>query len=424
MTDKDPTIATLLKSKGYMTGQFGKNHLGDRNEHLPTVHGFDEFFGNLYHLNAEEEPENPDYPKDPAFKAKFGPRGVLKCVATTSDTSPPDPRFGKWGNQKCEDTGPLTKKRMETVDEEVAKASLDFIDRANAAKKPFFVWANSTRMHIWTHLKKESEGKTGLGVYPDGMVEHDGWVGQFLKKLDDLGIANNTIVLYSTDNGAEAMSWPDGGTPMHRGEKNTNWEGGYRVPAMVRWPGLVRPGTTINDIFAHEDWLTTIMAAVDEPQMADKLKAGTTINGKAYKAHLDGYDQRDLLAKGNGNGKRKEFIYWTDDGNVAALRYNQWKMVFMEQRKHGFDVWEEPFVELRLPKLFNLRTDPFERADHEGMGYGKWRIDRIFLIAPAGAYVGQWLQSFQEFPPRQKPGSFNLNSVMEKMTSPTGGTPN
>jgi arylsulfatase len=252
------------------------------------------------------------------------------------------------------------------------------------------------------------------------MVEHDGHVGQVLKKLDDLGIANNTIVIYTTDNGAEAMTWPDGGTPMHRGEKNTNWEGGYRVPAMVRWPGLVRPGTVINDIFAHEDWLTTIMAAVGEPQMADKLKKGETIGGKTYKAHLDGYDQRELLAKGNGNGKRKEFIYFTDDGNVAAVRYDHWKMVFMEQRGHGFDVWQEPLVTLRLPKLFNLRTDPFERADHEGMGYSTWRFDRAFLLAPASAYVGQWLQSFREFPPRQKPGSFNLSQVMEKLSSPAG----
>jgi arylsulfatase len=306
------------------------------------------------------------------------------------------------------------------VDGEVLAASLDFIDRQHRDRKPFMLWFNTTRMHVWTHLKKESEGKTGLGIYPDGMVEHDGHVGQVLKKLDDLGIANNTIVIYTTDNGAEAMSWPDGGTPMHRGEKNTNWEGGYRVPAMVRWPGLVRPGTIINDIFAHEDWLTTIMAAVGEPQMADKLKKGETIGGKTYKAHLDGYDQRELLAKGNGNGKRKEFIYFTDDGNVAAVRYDHWKMVFMEQRGHGFDVWQEPLVTLRLPKLFNLRTDPFERADHEGMGYSTWRFDRAFLLAPASAYVGQWLQSFREFPPRQKPGSFNLSQVMEKLSSPAG----
>jgi arylsulfatase len=309
---------------------------------------------------------------------------------------------------------------METVDEEFLTASLDFIDRAHRDRKPFMLWFNSTRMHVWTHLKKESQRKTGLGIYPDGMVEHDGHVGQLLKKLDDLGIANNTIVVYTTDNGAEAMTWPDGGTPMHRGEKNTNWEGGYRVPAVVRWPGLVKPGTVINDIFAHEDWLTTVMAAVGEPQMADKLKKGEAVGGKTYKAHLDGYDQRELLAKGNGNGKRKEFIYFTDDGDVAALRYNQWKMVFMEQRKHGLSVWEEPLVTLRFPKLFNLRADPFERADHEGMGYPAWRVDRMFLLAPASGYVAQWLQSFREFPPRQKPGSFSLSNVMEQLSSPRG----
>ena len=419
MSEKDPTLAVLLKSKGYMTGQFGKNHLGDRNEHLPTAHGFDEFFGNLYHLNAEEEPENVDYPKNPAFRTKFGPRGVLKCVATESDAQAPDPRFGKWGNQKCEDTGPLTKKRMETVDEEFMKAAMDFMDRAKAQGKPFFVWFNTSRMHIWTHLKKDSQGKTGLGVYPDGMVEHDGHIGQMLKKLDDMGIADNTIVLYSSDNGAEAMNWPDGGTLPLRGEKNTNWEGGYRVPAVVRWPGVIKPGTEINDIFSHEDWVQTLMGALGEPDIKDKLMKGATIGGKSYKVHLDGYDQRDLLA-GKGPGKRREFFYWTDDGEVAGLRYDQWKMVFMEQRAHGFDVWQEPLVTLRVPKLFNLRSDPFERADHEGLGYQQWRIERIYLLTPAAAYVGGVLQSLQEFPPRQKPGSFNLSQAMEKIQNPNG----
>ena len=274
LSEKDPTIAELLKPQGYATGQFGKNHLGDRNEFLPTVHGFDEFFGNLYHLNAEDEPENPDYPKNPNFKAQFGPRGVLKCVATATDTPGDDPRFGPWGKQKCEDTGPLTKKRMETIDEEFLKATMDFIDRANRDKKPFFVWFNPTRMHIWTRLKPASQGKTGLGIYPDGMVEHDGQVGELLKKLDDLGIANNTIVIYTTDNGAETFSWPDGGTTPFRGEKNTNWEGGYRVPAMIRWPGLVPPRTEINDIFSAEDWATTLVAAAGEPDIKDKLLQG------------------------------------------------------------------------------------------------------------------------------------------------------
>ena len=297
LSQKDPTIAELLKPQGYVTGQFGKNHLGDRNEFLPTVHGFDVFFGNLYHLNAEDEPEHPDYPKNPAFRAQFGPRGVLKCVATATDTPGDDPRFGPWGKQKCEDTGPLTKKRMETIDEEFLKASIDFIDGANRDKKPFFVWFNPSRMHIWTRLKPESQGKTGLGIYPDGMVEHDGQVGQLLKKLDDLGIANNTIVIYTTDNGAEAFSWPDGGTTPFRGEKNTNWEGGYRVPAMVRWPGLVPPRTEINDIFSAEDWATTLVAAAGEPDIKNKLLQGYDAAGKRFQVHLDGYDQRDLLAR-------------------------------------------------------------------------------------------------------------------------------
>ena len=297
LSEKDPTIAELLKPQGYSTGQFGKNHLGDRNEFLPTVHGFDEFFGNLYHLNAEDEPEHPDYPKSPGFKAQFGPRGVMKCVATATDTPGDDSRFGPWGKQRCEDTGPLTKKRMETIDEEFLKASIDFIDRANRDGKPFFVWFNPSRMHIWTRLKPESQGKTGLGIYPDGMVEHDGQIGQLLRKLDDLGIANNTIVIYTTDNGAETFSWPDGGTTPFRGEKNTNWEGGYRVPAMVRWPGLVPPRTEINDIFSAEDWATTLVAAAGEPDIKNKLLQGYSAAGKSFRVHLDGYDQRDLLAR-------------------------------------------------------------------------------------------------------------------------------
>ena len=399
MKKEDPTIATLLKAQGYMTGQFGKNHLGDRDEMLPTAHGFDEFFGNLYHLNAEEEPENPDYPKDPEFKKKFGPRGVIHSFA----------------DGRITDTGPLTRKRMETIDEEVTAKTLDFMQRAKQANKPFFIWWNSTRMHIWTHLKKESQGKTGLGIYPDGMVEHDGHVGQVLAKLKELGLDQNTIVMYSTDNGAETMSWPDGGTTMFRGEKNTNWEGGYRVPCAIRWPGVIKPGTVVNDIGAHEDMLPTLLAAAGDTTVVEDLKKGRKVGDVTYKVHLDGYNLMPAL-KGEGEWPRKEFIYWTDDGSVAALRYNNWKMVFLEQRGHGFDVWQEPFVTLRLPKLFNLRSDPFERADHEGMGYGQWRIDRAFLIAPAGAYVGQWLQSFREFPPRQKPGSFNLDNVMEAVT--------
>jgi arylsulfatase len=403
MRKEDPTIATLLRAQGYMTGQFGKNHLGDRDEMLPSAHGFDEFFGNLYHLNAEEEPENPDYPKNPEFKKRFGPRGVIHSFA----------------DGRITDTGPLTRKRMETIDEEVTAKALDFMERAKKADKPFFLWWNSTRMHIWTHLKKESQGKTGLGVYPDGMVEHDGHVGQVLAKLKELGLDENTIIMYSTDNGAETMSWPDGGTTMFRGEKNTNWEGGYRVPAMIKWPGVIKPGTIVNDIGSHEDMLPTLLAAAGDTTVKDDLKKGRAIGGMTYRVHLDGYDLMPAL-KGSAPWPRRDFIYWTDDGSVAALRYDNWKMVFLEQRGHGFDVWQEPFVALRLPKLFNLRTDPFERADKEGMGYPQWRIDRAFLIAPAGAYVAQWLQSFKEFPPRQKPGSFNLDRVMESVMRGSG----
>jgi arylsulfatase len=414
ISDRDPTLAELLKPLGYACGQFGKNHLGDRNEMLPTVHGFDDFLGNLYHLNAEEEPENPDYPKNPEFKKRFGPRGVLKSKATDRDDETVDPRFGKVGKQTIEDTGALTKKRMETIDDEITSAALDFIDRAHKADKPFFVWWNSTRMHIWTRLRKEYEGKTGLGVYPDGMMEHDAHVGQLLKKLDDLGIADNTIVMYSTDNGAETFTWPDGGTTPFRSEKNTNWEGGYRVPCLLRWPGVVKPGTEINDVMSHEDWLPTFMAAAGEPDIKDKLLKGYKAGERTYKVHLDGYDQRDLFA-GKGPGKRKEFFYWTDDGQLAALRYDQWKIVFMEQKDHGLRVWQNPLTPLRAPMLFSVRADPFERADHEAGGYDRWYIDHVFVMVPAQAFVAQHLATYKEFPPRQKPGSFNLDRVLEKL---------
>jgi arylsulfatase A-like enzyme len=402
---EDVTIPELLKPQGYMTGQFGKNHLGDRDEHMPTAHGFDEFFGNLYHLNAEEEPENPDYPKNPEFKKRFGPRGVIKSTA----------------DGKMEDTGPLTKKRMETVDEEFTAAALDFIDRAQQANKPFFIWWNATRMHIWTHLKPESEGKTGLGIYPDGMVEHDGHVGQLLKKLDELGIADNTIIMYSTDNGAETFSWPDGGTTPFRGEKNTNWEGGYRVPSIIKWPGIIKPGTVFNGVGAHEDMLPTLLAAVGDPDIKEKLMKGHAIGGTTYKVHLDGYNLLPWLKGEAAESPRQEFLYWNDDGKLVALRYAQWKVVFAEQRAHSLDVWQDPFVDLRFPKLFNLRSDPFERADHEAIDYGRWRADRAFALVPATAYVGQWLQSFKEFPPRQKPASFSIDQVMEKLTEGSSG---
>ncbi|MFO1069732.1 MAG: arylsulfatase [Geminicoccaceae bacterium] len=404
----DPTIATLLRAQGYVTGQFGKNHLGDRDEMLPTVHGFDEFFGNLYHLNAEEEPEHPDYPDDPAFRKAFGPRGVIHSFAN------PD------GTQRIEDTGPLTRKRMETVDEEVTTAALKFIDKAHADNKPFFVWWNSTRMHIFTHLKPESEGKTGLGVYADGMVEHDAMVGQLLAKLKELGIENDTIVMYSTDNGAETFTWPDGGTTMFRGEKNTNWEGGYRVPTAIRWPGTIKPGTVVNDIAAHEDMLTTLLAAAGDPGVKDELLKGRDIGGTTYKVHLDGYDLGPAL-RGESPWPRHEFIYWTDDGSVAALRYDAWKITFLKQNGLGLEVWQQPFEELRAPLITNLLMDPFERAEEENaMGFQRWYLDHMFIIAPAGAYVGRWLQSFREFPPRQKPGSFNLERVMEQVTAPQG----
>jgi arylsulfatase len=402
MKKEDPTMATILRAQGYMTGQFGKNHLGDRDDMLPSNHGFDEFFGNLYHLNAEEEPENPDYPKDPAFKKQFGPRGVIHSFS----------------DGRVTDTGPLTRKRMETIDEEVTTKALDFMERAKKAQKPFFLWWNSTRMHIFTHLKAESEGKTGLGVYADGMVEHDGHVGQVLDKLKELGLEDNTIVMYSTDNGAETFTWPDGGTTMFRGEKNTQWEGGYRVPTLIRWPGVIKPGTVINDIAAHEDMLTTFAVAAGDSTVVADLKKGRTIGDRTYKVHLDGYDLAPAL-KGTAPWPRKEFIYWTDDGSVAALRYGNWKVTFLKQEAEGLKVWQEPFTELRAPLITNLRMDPFERAEEENaMGYQRWYLDRMFLIAPAAGYVGQWLQSFREFPPRQKPGSFNLERVMEAVTKP------
>ncbi|GAO01665.1 arylsulfatase [Anaeromyxobacter sp. PSR-1] len=400
---EDPTIAELLKPLGYATGQFGKNHLGDRDEFLPTVHGFDEFFGNLYHLNAEDEPEHPDYPKDPRFRKRFGPRGVLHSWAK------PD------GTQTVEDTGPLTKKRMETVDEEFLEASLDFIERAHAGKKPFFVWWNSTRMHINTYLKKESQGATGLGVYPDGMVEHDGHVGQLLDKLDALGIAGDTIVVYGTDNGAEVMSWPDGGTTPFRGEKDTNWEGGWRVPCVIRWPGVIKPGTVVNDICAHTDLLPTLLAAAGEPDIVEKLKKGYKAGAKTFKVHIDGYNLLPFFSGEVRESPRKAFFYWSDDGDLLALRINNWKLHFMEQRARGMSVWAEPFSQLRIPMLVNLRSDPMERArDDASMYYDKWLMDHAFVLVPAQILVAKFLETFEEFPPRQRPASFSIDQALEK----------
>ena len=403
---QDPSIAEVLKNLGYTTGQFGKNHLGDKDEFLPTNHGFDEFFGNLYHLNAEEEPENVDYPRDPAFRKRFGPRGVIHSYA----------------DGKIEDTGPLTKKRMETVDEEFLNAALSFIDRSTKANKPWFTYFNSTRMHVNTHLKPSSNGKTGLGVYPDGMVEHDAMVGQLLQKLDELGVANNTIVVYTTDNGAEVMTWPDGGSTPFKGEKATNWEGGFRVPTLIRWPGVIKPGTVVNDICAHEDFIPTFAAAAGEPDIVAKMLKGYPAGAKTFKVHLDGYNLMPALKGETKEWPRKEFLYWSDDGDMLAIRYNNWKVAFMEQ--HGevgpylpLGVWQTQFRKLRAPNLYNLRADPFERGP-ESQQYPDWVAARIFLIVPAQAYVAQWVQSFKEFPPRQKPASFNLDEVMQKLSEP------
>lgn len=390
LNKNDPTIPELLKPMGYMTGQFGKNHLGDQDEHLPTAHGFDEFFGNLYHLNAEEEPEHPLYPKDPAFRKRFGPRGVIHSFA----------------DGKIEDTGPLTKKRMETCDEEFLSAGLDFIDRAHAAEKPFFVWFNSTRMHVWTHLKPESQNVTGQGLYADGMTEHDGHVGQLLKKLDDLGIADNTIVMYATDNGAELAFWPDGGYTPYRSEKNSNWEGGYRIPMMVKWPAKIKGGRISNEIISLQDWLPTLLAAADEPNIKEKLLQGHKVGNMTYKVHLDGYNFLPHFLNEAKPGPRKDFIYASDTGDIVAIRDGDTKMVFREQRAHGFEVWQDPWVELRLPKIFNLRMDPFERMDHEASGYHKWMANQMFLLVPAMVKVAQFKATFKDFPQRQKPASF------------------
>ncbi len=404
---EDPTLAELLKPQGYISGQFGKNHLGDSDEFLPTVHGFDEFFGNLFHLNAEEEPENPDYPKDPRFKEKFGPRGVLHTWAQ------PD------GTQKIEDTGPLNTKRMETFDEEVLAHSLRFIEENTAAEKPWFCWFNTTRMHVWTHLKAESQGVTGLGTYPDGMVEHDGHIGQLLNKLDELGIADDTIVIYTTDNGAEVMTWPDGGTTIFHGEKNTPWEGGYRIPLLIRFPKAIKPGTISNGIVSLEDFVPTLLAVAGEPEIKEKLKKGYKLGDRTYKVHLDGYNFVPFLTEPDEKWPRREFFYFTDDGDLAALRVDNWKVLFLEQRAEGFDVWAEPFVPLRLPRIFNLRTDPLERALHESMNYKVWQFNHVFLLVPAQAVVQKFMSTFAEFPPRQKAASFSVDKADAKMTDAT-----
>ncbi len=404
----DVTMATILKGQGYATGQFGKNHQGDRDEHLPTMHGFDEFFGSLYHLNAEEEPENLDYPKNPEFLKKFGPRGVLKTKAD-----------GK-GGQTIENTGPLTKKRMETIDDETVAAAKEFIERQAKAGKPFFVWWNGTRMHFRTHVKAENRGKSGQDEYSDGMVEHDAHVGVLLKVIDDLGLANDTIVMYSTDNGPHYNTWPDAGTTPFRGEKNSNWEGAYRVPAFVRWPGHFLADTTLNGIVAHEDWLPTFAAAAGAPDIKEKLLNGVDINGRHYRNHVDGYNQLDYLSGKVKESPRNEFWYVNDDGQIVAARYQDWKVVFLENRGEAFGVWREPFVELRVPLLFNLRRDPFEKAQHNSNTYNDWFLDRPFVIVPIQGLAAKFLATMKDYPPSQSPGSFNLSKIEEQLRNSAG----
>jgi arylsulfatase A-like enzyme len=397
---EDPTIAELLKPLGYTTGQFGKNHLGDRDEYLPTAHGFDEFFGNLYHLNAEEEPEQEDYPKDPAFKQRFGPRGVLHAWAD-----------GK-GGQKIEDTGPLTKKRMETIDEEVTDRALAFIDKVHKDGKPFFLWYNTTAMHFRTHAAPKHKGKSGgQGEYNDVMVAHDENIGRMLAKLDELGIADDTIVMYSTDNGPHFNSWPDAGITPFRSEKNTNWEGGWRVPAFVRWPGKIKPG-----------WLPTFLAAAGDPDISKKLLEGHKAGDKTFKVHIDGYNLLPYLTGEAKASPRKSFFYISDDGDILALRMGDWKMVLAEQRAHQLMCWFEPFVKLRAPKMFNLRRDPFERADENSNTYWDWVISHAYLLYEMQALVSQQIQAFMQFPPRQKPAAFNLDEVLRQVQQAAGST--
>ena len=412
---EDCTIAELLKPLGYATGQFGKNHLGDKDDFLPTNHGFDEFFGNLYHLNAEEEPENPDYPsaKDfPEFRKKYGPRGVLHCWAN------PD------GTQKITDTGPLTKKRMQTVDDEFLAAAEKFIRKQHDDETPFFVWFNTTHMHFRTHAKPESRGQSGrwMSEYTDVMIDHDKHVGKLLDFLDKLGIADDTLVMYSTDNGPHMNSWPDAAMTPFRSEKNTNWEGAFRIPLLLRWPGKIPAGTVSNGIVSHLDWLPTFLAAAGEMEIKEKLKKGHKAGNKNFKVHLDGYNLLPYLTGKEKKSPRPGYLYFSDDGDLMALRYDNFKVVFKEQRAPGtLRIWAEPFIDLRVPKIFNLRTDPYERADVTSNTYYDWLLDRAFLLVPAQALVGEFLQTFREFPPRQKAASFNLDQIMEKLNQPVKG---
>ncbi|WOX05146.1 arylsulfatase [Microbulbifer pacificus] len=403
----DVTVATVMKSQGYATGQFGKNHFGDRDEHLPTNHGFDVFFGNLYHLNAEQEPENRDYPKDPEFRKKFGPRGVIRATA----------------DGKIEDTGPLTMKRMETVDEETLAAAMDFIKQQVNAGKPFFVWWNATRMHFPTYVKDAHKNLAGpqSNMYADGMVEHDQHVGKLLDLLDELKIADNTIVFYSTDNGPHFNTWPDAGLTIFRSEKNSNWEGAYRVPAFARWPGKFPAGKTLNGIVGHEDWLPTFAAAAGNPNVKDQLLKGVSLNGRKYRNYIDGSNMLDYFTGKTEESPRKQFIYVNDDGQIVAMRYDAWKAVFLENRGQAFGVWMEPFTELRVPLIFNLRRDPLERAQHNANGYYNWLLDRAFVLVPLQQMAAQFLKTMQDYPPSQTPGSFNLKKIEEDLRRGTEG---
>jgi arylsulfatase len=418
---EDITIAEALKPLGYATGQFGKNHLGDRNEYLPTVHGFDEFFGNLYHLNAEEEPEDPDYPKNPEFRAKFGPRGVLRCKASDRDDPTVDPRFGRVGKQIIEDTGPLTKKRMETIDDDTTNAAIDFIKRQTSASKPFFVWMNTTRMHLHTHVRQSMRGQSGMpdNEYADGMIEHDGDVGKLLKLLDDLGIANDTVVLYTTDNGPHMNSWPDGAMTPFRSEKNTNWEGAYRVPCMIRWPGHIKPGSISTDIVGSHDWFPTLLAAAGDTGVNERLLKGWKIGDRTFRLHLDGYNQLGYLTGDKDHSERRAFIYFNDDGQLVAIRFDNWKLVFYEQKTPGtLDVWGEPFTARRLPLMFNLRMDPYERAQITSNEYFAWTLRKAYMIYGAQAIAQEFVNSLKEFPPHQKPQSFNLDQILDQLQHP------
>jgi arylsulfatase len=411
---EDPTIATALKAQGYATGQFGKNHFGDRDEFLPTMHGFDEFFGNLYHLNAEEEPEHPDYPSDddfPDFSKRFGPRGVLHTWANGD------------GTQRIENTGALTTERMKTCDEEFRDAAVDFIRRQNEADTPFFVWFNTTHMHFRTHTRDEDLGRAGRwqSPYHDTMVYHDEIVGQVLDELDALGLADNTIVMYSTDNGPHMNSWPDAGMTPFRNEKDSNWEGAYRVPCVVRWPGHIEPGTVLNGIVSHNDWFITLLHAAGNPDIADQLKAGTDLAGTTYKVHLDGNDQLDYITGRTDTSARQHFFYVSDDGDLTALRFDNWKFVFLEQRTRGtLAIWIDPYIELRTPKVFNLRTDPYERAEETSNSYFDWMLSHAFLLIPAQQFVAQMITTLVEFPARQEPASFSVDQVLEKLQAGMG----